>query len=66
MEAFFGKWKLDQEANVGVEEIMDAEDMPEIFKKKMREVEVFLLIEEVADEPGKYNWKVEFGEVNNR
>ena len=43
---------------------MDAEEMPEMFKEKMKEVDVFFSLEEVADEPGKYDWKVDFGDVS--
>ena len=64
MEAYFGKWKLNHEECEGVEEFMDAEEMPEMFKEKMKEVDVFFSLEEVADEPGKYDWKVDFGDVS--
>merc|ERR1719154_232645 len=35
------------------------------MKDKMKEslAEVFITLEEVTDEPGKYNWKVEVGDV---
>eukprot|EP00091_Calanus_sinicus_P013824 TRINITY_DN30700_c0_g1_i1.p2 TRINITY_DN30700_c0_g1~~TRINITY_DN30700_c0_g1_i1.p2 ORF type:complete len:111 (-),score=24.95 TRINITY_DN30700_c0_g1_i1:102-434(-) len=57
MEAYFGKWKLNHEDSEGMEEFMDAQDMPEMFKEKMKDIEAFYYLEEVADEPGKYDWK---------
>ena len=64
MEAYFGKWKVDHEFDENMDAFMEAEDaVPEDHREKMKEVDMIFSLEELDGEPGKYDWKIEFGEV---
>ena len=64
MEAFFGKWKTGHAFDENVDAFMEADSIPEEYREKMKEMDVNFSLEEVANEPGKYDWKIELGEVN--
>eukprot|EP00090_Calanus_glacialis_P020531 TRINITY_DN31625_c0_g1_i1.p1 TRINITY_DN31625_c0_g1~~TRINITY_DN31625_c0_g1_i1.p1 ORF type:complete len:164 (-),score=49.10 TRINITY_DN31625_c0_g1_i1:306-755(-) len=63
MEAFFGKWKTDHAFDENVDAFMEADSIPEEYREKMKEMDVSFSLEEVANEPGKYDWKIELGEM---
>ena len=65
MEAFFGKWKTDHAFDENVDAFMEADSIPEEYREKMKEMDVSFSLEEVANEPGKYDWKIELGEVKS-
>ena len=65
MEAFFGKWKTDHAFDENVDAFMEADSIPEEYREKMKEMDVNFSLEEVANEPGKYDWKIELGEVES-
>ena len=64
MEAYMGKWKIDHEFDENIDAFMEADSVPEEHREKLKEVDITLSLEEVPDEPGKYDWKIEIGEVD--
>ena len=54
---------MDHSYDENVEEFMDAEGVPEEMREQMKEMDINFTCEELADDPGKYDWKVEVGEV---
>jgi len=58
-----GKWKIDHEFDENIDAFMEADSVPEEHREKLKEVDITLSLEEVPDEPGKYDWKIEIGEM---
>ena len=63
MEVYFGKLKMYHEFDDNVDAFMEADGIPEEHREKMKEIDIIFSLEEVANEPGKYDWKVEIGQV---
>merc|ERR1712083_86286 len=63
MDAYMGKWKVDHEFDENMDAFMEADNIPEEHREKMKEIDMVLSLEEVPDEPGKFDWKIEVGEM---